>query len=1219
MRVSCPICENQIFDTIQDLRLHLSSDLHSFTDIDLHSHTLQSLTPPLLICQHCKNKQGIFIGEQGLKLHFRKKHQGQQPKQLSNLLLIEELFPDKDGLKKWKETLEKLENYQPQPPSFRRSLFHQIGKDDKAVFLNWQVQILSLIEKADFKTRTESVENSSYALLLLFHLMEMALLAPPTESEPHNHQELMKERFHRFTIGEFFLLLEETQLPRAKRQHSNPPSLSRKRQKGRKRKMKQTQRQQEINDRKQKEQLNQRIEESIQAGNYNKAVQALKEEPRANLEDKEIWNKLKEMHVTPVQPIEDHQSPPFPSVDLYHLNRFDETLRSSTKYKAPGLWADSPDVLILLADRQVPGTNLSGGDLLKNLAALYLKDQVPNRIWDLHRKNVMAAFHKDPERPLKLRPIGIGTAWRRMLTRHLVQVSTEELTAFFLPHQYAIGAKGGLDFLTTIVTDTIDRLITQEEAPDQPYALLKLDFENMFNSVSRTEVREQTDKHFPHFTFLFDKLYPAGGNEVWARRGLVWDFFIQNEGFAQGCPLSPFFACLVLQELMVKLSSNLEQRAQIRERLTSFLVAYMDDQAAIANIEDIKYIFQFFQTEGPGKGLHLSKEKCEILLSTKGTSPMNRFSKKTQADLYWAASTFCQKTENLFQLKGTNFLGTPLGQPTFVENALNENNIKFRKTVSDITEKVFHPASRLRLFYFCIQQQVGFKQFADSCLPSTKLHLTGSETVFTKQLTKVIKDFFGTLTETATISETSWGILTTSLADGGLGILDPAITETFEFVRRFIRTIHYCSQGYPVKGTNTRLQLPAYLTKPFLTTTKANWQSKFFSLLPDLMDEVSLTTTTESFLHSRTFDPVKKLQSIKRGILMNNTRKYFDKTESDLPLNHLNSLTSYPFVNTPLDCADYRMSGSCFILALKRKLRIPLFEVDTICACGRTVDKFGDHLFHCTNLPKTSLHNRLRDNIYHILTFLAPLSDLVDSDRVIRIEESGLLPAYPKLRPADVVLKINQTSIPAYSHLLMDIKTVQCTPKESFVTEKLTRQSIHWNGEHLKFSAWKKNSPNYIREINDHHYLLFPVTIDPEGFTGSLFSSFLWGSHPPLNFPEQKECKIDRNKPSSIAERNARAAIKDFSLFAKADKRYKEQHGSKWFAPHYATTKPSHWAKQILGFNIIHAHAKHAQKSILSLPEKEKQQNLKIKGIQPSVSSDHYPSGKRTKLSDINI
>ena len=91
--------------------------------------------------------------------------------------------------------------------------------------------------------------------------------------------------------------------------------------------------------------LNQRIEESIRAADYRKAKQTPKEEPRADPEDDAIWQKLQAMHMEPVQPISSHQEAYFPSMDIYDLHEFSETIRHSTKYKSPGIWADSSDVL----------------------------------------------------------------------------------------------------------------------------------------------------------------------------------------------------------------------------------------------------------------------------------------------------------------------------------------------------------------------------------------------------------------------------------------------------------------------------------------------------------------------------------------------------------------------------------------------------------------------------------------------------------------------------------------------------------------------------------------------------------------------------------------------------------------------------------------------------------------------------------------------------------
>lgn len=101
----------------------------------------------------------------------------------------------------------------------------------------------------------------------------------------------------------------------------------------------------------------------------------------------------------------------------------------------------------------------------------------------------------------------------------------------------------------------------EEHLPQKMHALLQLDFENMFNLVSHGRVREELQVYFPVMMPLFDSLYPPDGNQLWFQTATgPHDHLTQEEGFAQGCPLSPFLSCLGLHRLLMSLQAGLDRR-----------------------------------------------------------------------------------------------------------------------------------------------------------------------------------------------------------------------------------------------------------------------------------------------------------------------------------------------------------------------------------------------------------------------------------------------------------------------------------------------------------------------------------------------------------------------------------------------------------------------------------------------------------------------------------
>jgi hypothetical protein len=126
------------------------------------------------------------------------------------------------------------------------------------------------------------------------------------------------------------------------------------------------------------------------------------------------------------------------------------------------------------------------------------------------------ALHKDcNSNPQNLRPIAFGDSKRRLFCRHIARINADRFATHFLPHQFAIGISGGADIIIhSLMREVETRVGTAAPAPLHAVAILKLDFMNMFNSTSREKIRDELTAHFPHLLFMFDLLYPLGGNCV---------------------------------------------------------------------------------------------------------------------------------------------------------------------------------------------------------------------------------------------------------------------------------------------------------------------------------------------------------------------------------------------------------------------------------------------------------------------------------------------------------------------------------------------------------------------------------------------------------------------------------------------------------------------------------------------------------------------------------
>ena len=152
--------------------------------------------------------------------------------------------------------------------------------------------------------------------------------------------------------------------------------------------------------------------------------------------------------------------------------------------------------------------------------------------------------------------------------------------------------------------------------------------------------------------------------------------FLQKEGFAQGCPLSPVFACLVLSLLLKPLNAELRKRANSRpssgcpsddnKGSMACSSSYLDDTQAVLAYADLPWFLQKFQTLGAPLAIRLNLHKTKILTSLTDESPSTHLSPDDASHLNHALSILDPEGElNPKILGGTRLLGQPVGGPEF--------------------------------------------------------------------------------------------------------------------------------------------------------------------------------------------------------------------------------------------------------------------------------------------------------------------------------------------------------------------------------------------------------------------------------------------------------------------------------------------------------------------------------------------------------------------------
>ena len=817
-----------------------------------HSCTEISTVPPsfytnanIFKCPICPPQRiKLYKSNKTLNNHIKSVHKTSTRTQ-SNTELLTSKFPidpshHQTVSKQWTDTLQYLHRLDIIPFSFRRSLYHKTP-----IKIRHQLQsiLYKVIEVLLTSTNTHTDANSPHVpqhqsistpIWKLFLLFEGTMLAPASPIEPRKHDILIKYRIDMFFNGKFNLLHKSAM------QELSPPNT----------------------DTPTIEQRSKQIEDAANNDDWKKASKLLQEPLPSVPYSEEFLPTIQNLHPPPTSYTPTIPLPrPNPSLhsqsfstsnDTIRARLRDETLLLSTlrrlkRNKSSGPYADSTDLLkdvflvrsktLIQSEERYPHITILG-DLLH----LLYSGNLPKEVRQYINANESVSFHKDTTNLQAIRPIGIGTAIRRIAATHAMAATKDSASEILAPNQYAIGLSSGMDIITQTMQTHTSRFLNNHSnhSPIPSRAILILDLQNMFNSVSMKKAREIIHKKFPHLLPLFDILY-YDDTRCWYRRPDGHrDYILRKEGSSQGCPFAAFLACLVLDDIIKTLDTELGERARARKAnncvsddgigTRAIVMSYIDDTTVSIGYEDLTFFLDRFKELGAPLGCILKLKKCKIMTSTNGFSPINRLHQQHKQDLIYALNTYCGGQAEGEITTGTRILGAPIGNPQYVQHYQNTKIQKLRQAIDSIHTLVPDPHISITLFKYSLQHYV------THLLPTDILHNnnTSSEykhysTQFTKTINETTKHFINTIissndeTKTTLLPHHSRQISTTPSGLGGLGFHDieaRAIRTFTTPLANSIRTTKYglIPQKINVKETllqDINIKLPQHITSTF--------------------------------------------------------------------------------------------------------------------------------------------------------------------------------------------------------------------------------------------------------------------------------------------------------------------------------------------------------------------------------------------------------------------
>jgi hypothetical protein len=150
-----------------------------------------------------------------------------------------------------------------------------------------------------------------------------------------------------------------------------------------------------------------------------------------------------------------------------------------------------------------------------------------------------------------------------------------------------------------------------------------------------------------------------------------------------------------------------------------------------------------------------------------------------------------------------------------------------------------------------------------------------------------------------------------------------------------------------------------------------------------------------------------------------------------------------------------------------------------------------------------------------------------------------------------------------------------------------------------------------IGEILDTNNAFIPIAVGPFGEFGSLFRRFI-ESHRELPLPSFSTDRPNATRAAALAVNNRTP----YSVFGKADKIWKESHGSRLFDGSYMSQLSSTWANQRLGLATVTHLANHINTSLTKITHcrfgKEKQSDTLLSEDDEPVSDWNFFGGEPT-------
>ncbi|MGH7974035.1 MAG: hypothetical protein ACREBR_00815 [bacterium] len=592
--------------------------------------------------------------------------------------------------------------------------------------------------------------------------------------------------------------------------------------------------------------------------------------------------------------------------------------------------------------------------IFASLVEKIMLNQLPKETRESFCSSRLIALQKDRINPLKLRPIAIGSALRRLVSGWISRVHRNYIAEKLAPFQFGIGVPGGLDFVAISTSLLLDKYVTRsiDEARTNPptRALVLLDLENMFNSVSRKCSRDELLETLPHLVRYFDLLHEQATKCWYLKPDGTWGWLLQVEGFPQGCPLSVIFSCLVLHHILVKLDSELRQSAASRleagdtgdDGMGSItdIFAILDDTNATIPYEDLLFFFQRLAELGTPLGCRLAPHKCNILTSTNSSSPICQLPTQHQRHLEKVLNDFCGGPHGEL-VSGTRLLGYPIGNAAFATSFHSDAVRRLNDATALLTERIADPQICFQIFKACIQPKVAHLELTETLhTPPAQIEPSIITTQTMNNSYKFLSKILYGLNSEQQLPPLSQILAVRPVGQGGLGLRSTQDSRIGRLIIPTCRSIRFALHGLIFRGTPTDDDHPApsIILPPSIQHLYTDWNTgpqRLFTTLRthgQRLHDYPRFKDIDDEHHLKNLVLQEPLGGLARNIYRHSVHSRLSSIWSDLPPNDRaalpslgNSLAPLVLVHMTRRNPSNRLQATDTRFLIKRLLRLPVF------------------------------------------------------------------------------------------------------------------------------------------------------------------------------------------------------------------------------------------------------------------------------------------------------